>query len=63
MEEATVITKKELRQKLEVSQRTLSRWLNYRYYAELQKRGYYRNQKILTPSQYSVVKDLLVIND
>jgi transcriptional regulator with XRE-family HTH domain len=43
--------KYQLADRLGVSTRTLSRWLNSMYYEQLKKLGYHKNQKYLLPDQ------------
>ena len=45
------IHKKELANLLKVSSNTVGIWLNHRYYEDLKKLGYVKNQKILLPKQ------------
>ena len=45
------LCKYEVAEMLKISVRTLSLYLNKMYYDELQKLGYYKNQKKLTPIQ------------
>jgi hypothetical protein len=43
--------KYQLAQRLNVSMRTISRWLNERYFEQLRKMGYRKEQKYLLPEQ------------
>lgn len=43
--------KSQLAQHLQVSERTLSRWINGRYYADLLRLGYQKKQLLLSPAQ------------
>jgi hypothetical protein len=45
------LTKKELALVCRVTSKTISQWLNKRYYNDLQKIGYTKNQKVLLPRQ------------
>ena len=44
-----------------VSISTIQQWLNHRYFNELKKLGYCRNQKILLPPQVKFIFERLVI--
>lgn len=44
-----------------VSSSTLQNWTNRRYYDELKKLGYYKNQKLLLPCQVKFLFERLVI--
>lgn len=46
---------------LDISERTLAYWLNVRYFEELQKIGYQKAQKKLTPKQVSWLNSRLVM--
>lgn len=48
MTQAT-LTKKNVRIMLNISASTLNRWLNIRYFEELQQIGYQKNDRILNP--------------
>lgn len=52
-------TKKEIRQALNVSKRTLSRWLNVRYYPQLAALGYQKAAVLLTPAQLAYLDQQL----
>lgn len=43
--------KNKLAEHLDINPRTLATWLNKRYFSDLQKIGYSKHQKILTPEQ------------
>ncbi len=51
--------KYQLADKLEVSRTTLGLWLNHRYFSELEKLGYYKTQKRLTPEQLKFLSNKL----
>jgi len=53
----------ELAEKLGIHVSTLSIWLNKRYFRELSRLGYKKNQKILLPSQVSFLCEKLVVVD
>ena len=55
------MTKCELAILAQVSNSTLQNWMNRRYFAELQKLGYVKNQKILLPCQVKFLFERLVI--
>lgn len=57
------MTKKEIRLRLEVSERTLSNWLNRRYLVRLQAHGYEKTQKVLTGCQVQELNRLLDFMD
>jgi hypothetical protein len=44
-----------------VSTRTLSRWLNEKYFSQLQGLGYEKNQKYLLPNQIEFLNKKLCI--
>ncbi len=48
---------------LGVSPRTLSSWLNNRYFEKLEGTGYVKNQKLLTPKQVKILREILVITE
>ena len=60
MEKAQTITKSELAEKCGVSLGTIKRWCNVDFYAELQKLGYHKQQKIFTPCQTQFLKENLM---
>ena len=51
--------KYQLADKLEISRRTLAYWLNRRYFAELEKMGYRKTQKYLTPEHQKFLSNKL----
>ena len=57
------MSKAHLAELLNVSASTLRRWLNVLYYAELEKLGYRKNQKLFTPRQWCWLLDKLVVTD
>ncbi|MDR0667612.1 MAG: DUF4248 domain-containing protein [Prevotellaceae bacterium] len=64
MNRTRLYTKKELRLLAGVSESTFRRYLNKKYFDELQKMGYEKKQKILTPTQYKYIVDkLVIVND
>jgi transcriptional regulator with XRE-family HTH domain len=56
------VSKAELARVLGLSNTTLWNWLNKRYIAELEKVGYHKNQKLLTPAQLNVLAQILGIS-
>lgn len=57
------VTKFELAVLAGVSCCTLQTWCNRRYYEELKKLGYRKNQRILLPAQVKFLFERLVIID
>lgn len=57
------VTKFELACLAGVSMSTLQNWCNVRYFSELKKIGYSKNQKILLPPQVKFLFERLVIVD
>jgi hypothetical protein len=55
------ISKAELAQKCGVCRGTIHLWLNVRFFEELKKLGYRKNQKILLPPQVKYLTEKLVI--
>ena len=55
------LTKCELAEKCGVSVSTIREWLNIRYYPELKKMGYQKDQKILLPPQVKFIIERLVV--
>jgi len=55
------LTKCELAILCGVSSTTLHRWMNVRYYEELKKLGYRKNQIILLPPQVKFLIERLVV--
>jgi hypothetical protein len=49
------MTKKELCILCRVTSATLGNWLNIRFYDDLQKLGYQKNQKVLLPKQIEFI--------
>lgn len=50
------ITKSELAAKCGVSQSVVKRWCNIDFFAELEKMGYKKRQRIFTPAQTGFLK-------
>lgn len=59
MQDQECIYKYELAIRLRISTRTLSRWLNIRYYNQLTQLGYQKHQKYLTPVQIKFLQKKL----
>lgn len=59
MRPGTTLTKKELRQHLNISQQTLARLLNETYYEELRGLGYTKKQRILLPRQLKLIDEIV----
>lgn len=59
MRPTTTLTKKELRQHLNISQQTLARLLNDTYYQELSCLGYTKKQRILLPRQLKLIDEIV----
>ncbi len=57
------IGKYEYAQRVGISMRTLCRWLNVRYYAELQALGYSKYQKLLLPKQVEFLNQKLCVTE
>lgn len=57
------MTKKELRQRLNISQTTLARLLNVIMLAELKQTGYRKTQRILLPKQLEVIDEVVGIEE
>ena len=55
------ITKKQLCEKLGITSNTLRKWLNYRYWNELETLGYQKTQKILCGNVLNYICEKLVI--
>lgn len=55
------MSKSELAILAQVSGSTLQNWMNRRYYDDLKKLGYHKNQKILLPPQVKFLFERLVI--
>ena len=55
--------KYEIADKLGVCRRTFTKWLNVKYFAELQQLGYTKNQKLITIIQYNWLNLKLGIDD
>jgi transcriptional regulator with XRE-family HTH domain len=55
------MSKSELAEKCGVSISTIQKWLNKRYYLQLQKLGYQKNQRILLPGQVRYLIEVLVV--
>lgn len=53
----STITKSQLSEKLQISACSLRYYLNFLWFERLEKAGYNRNQKILTPKQLLIIKD------
>lgn len=53
------MTKKEIRLRLKVSERTMSTWLNRRYIQHLEPHGYEKRQKLLTGCQVAALNRVL----
>lgn len=56
-----IIRKKNLAKILGISARTLQYWLNEKYFEELKKLDYNKNQQIITPKQYFFLKEKISI--
>jgi len=56
-------TKKEVAILLQISPGTLRQWLNTRYFLELQKYGYEKKQRILTPQQLNYLHNKLDLQE
>jgi hypothetical protein len=58
------MSKTELAEKCQVSKSTIQKWLNKRYFSQLEKLGYQKNQRILLPGQVRyLVETLAIIED
>jgi hypothetical protein len=55
------LTKCELAVKCNVSISTIQNWLNIRYFPQLEKLGYRKDQKILLPPQVKFIVEKLVV--
>ena len=53
------IYKYQLAEKIGIHSRTLTTWLNVRYFAELEKLGYRKTQKYLMPCQLAFLSQKL----
>lgn len=56
---ANIYYKYEIAEKIGVSCSTLRKWLNIKYYVELQKLGYEKRQKYLTIKQINYLREIL----
>lgn len=56
---ANLYYKYEIAEKIGVSNSTLRKWLNVKYYVELQKLGYEKRQKYLTIKQINYLREIL----
>lgn len=56
---ANLYYKYEIAEKIGVSSSTLRKWLNVKYYVELQKLGYEKRQKYLTIKQINYLREIL----
>lgn len=56
-------TKSQVAALLQISPATLRRWLNQKYYAEMQSHGYERQQRILTPAQLNYLAAKLDLSE
>lgn len=63
MKQRASLTKKELRQRLNISQTTLARLLNCTYFEDLKPTGYRKTQKILLPKQLDIIEDFVGIEE
>ncbi|MFA6923108.1 MAG: helix-turn-helix domain-containing protein [Bacteroidales bacterium] len=54
----TSITKKQLAQKMGVSQSTLQKYLNNIWFEKLKELNYVKRQRILTPKQLELIKNI-----
>ncbi len=59
----STLTKKQVREKLQISRSTLSTWLNVRYYTTLKEAGYKKEQHILTPRQLNLLNNLIDLDN
>ncbi len=55
------ISKSELAEKCGVSGSTIQKWLNRRYFSQLEKLGYQKNQRILLPGQVRYLVEVLAV--
>ena len=53
------MAKAQIAELYEITTRTLANYLNKRYYSELQKVGYRKNAKILTPNEIRKIVELI----
>jgi hypothetical protein len=63
MSRTRLYTKKELRIMAGISKNTFRRYMNDLYFTELQKLGYEKKQKILSPQQSKFLIEKLVITE
>ncbi len=59
MKQRASLTKKELQQRLNVSQTTLARLLNCTYFEDIKPTGYRKTQKVLLPKQLYLIDEIL----
>jgi len=60
---ANELSKSEIAQRMGVSEQTLSKWLHRGLlFTELKKQGYSKYQKKLTPEQYNIANEKLIID-
>ncbi len=52
------LTKKQLMQKMQISSSTLQNYLNNFWFDKLKETGYYKRQKIITPHQLLIIKEI-----
>ncbi|MGQ8335657.1 hypothetical protein ACUNWD_03845 [Sunxiuqinia sp. A32] len=52
-----IIMKHDLAKIMDISQRTLSYWLNEKYFKEMKELGYNRKQKFITPLQFKYLDE------
>lgn len=62
MTQIIALHKNELARLLGITTRTMAIWLNDRYYSELVKLGYQKNQKVLLPSQVRFITGKLDVS-
>lgn len=55
----TTVSKSEIAEALEITTKSLAVYCNDRYFLELEKLGYQKNQKYLTPIQVNLLKEKL----
>ena len=55
------MTKSELAEKCGVCGSTLQKWLNKRYFTQLEKLGYQKKQRILLPGQVRYLVEVLTV--
>jgi len=61
MDNYKTYTKKEIREELGISATTFNRWLQMSCEKHLLKTNYNRCQRVLTPKQYQIIAEILVI--